>query len=382
MTHAAKLAKAASALGNAAADSAYPAFGTIGKNAIINGALDVWQRGTSFAAAASGQYTADRFAYSASHDGAVTISRSTDVPTVAQAGVLANFSLLVDCTTADASIAAGQYAMITHSIEGFVWRNFAQRDLTLSFWVKATKTGTYCIAIRNSGADRAFVAEYTVNASATWEKKVISISASPSAGTWDYTTGLGAFLQFTIATGSTYQGTVGWQNSNVLGTSSQVNGLDSTSNDFRLALIQLEVGDVATDFEIRPIQQEMELCYRYFYRAGGASHGAGIYPANGDTATIGVIQVPFPVPMRALPTGTHNLTNANYYTTPNVLGWTLIKDGSAYLTPTGVITLQTNPSVGYTFGSLYYSVGTSWSVTPPFTCYLGTSVYIDFSAEL
>lgn len=260
------------------------------KNAIINGAFDIWQRGTSFAAAANGSFSSDRWEWvnTGSDLGVVTVARSTDVPTLAEAGVLANYSYHVDVTTADASINADMQCRIRQRIEGFIWRNFAQRGLTFSFWVKATKTGTYCISAFNTGADRHFITEYTINTTNTWEKKTITIPASPSAGTWDYTTGIGLEISFILASGSTLgSGTAGsWQSSGIqIATSNQVNGLDSTSNDFRIALVQLEVGDVATPFEIRPYPLELQMCQRYYQQSWEGSMPGYTYYLFGSNAT-------------------------------------------------------------------------------------------------
>jgi hypothetical protein len=239
-----------------------------GRNAIINGAFDIWQRGTSFAAIADQAYAADRWTYGKSADTAVhTISQSSDIPTVAQAGILAPYSMLVDCTTSEAAFSAAQYCVLTQRIEGYTWRSFAQRALTLSFWVKATKTGTYCVALVNSNGDRSIVQEYTVSAADTWEKKTINFQASPSAGTWLYTSGIGASLYFVLGAGSNFNSTAGsWQSSVSYGisTANQVNGCDSDTNNFRLALVQLEVGDVATDFEMRWLPDELMRCQRYY----------------------------------------------------------------------------------------------------------------------
>jgi hypothetical protein len=246
--------------------------GTFGarKNAIINGDFNVWQRGTSFAAIAASTYTADRWVYEKSGAMVHTVSRSTDVPTVAQAGRLFNYSILADCTTVDASIAAGDYAAIVQKMEGYNFLPLAQRTMTLSFWVKATKTGTYCVGFMNSVPDRSYVGEYTVSASDTWEYKTITVTASPSAGTWNYTTGIGVYVWFSLATGSTFQTTAAtWATGNYLGTSNQVNACDSTSNNFYITGVQLEAGSTATDFEYRTYQDELNLCLRYFESWGG-----------------------------------------------------------------------------------------------------------------
>ncbi len=272
----------------------------IGKNAVINAAFDIWQRGTSFAAIANATYHADRWLWVNTTAGVVTISRDTDVPTVANAGVLFNYSLKVAVTTADASVAAGDVAAITQRIEGFVWRNFAQRALVLSFWVKSSETGTHCVSIRNSGGDRSYVGTYTVNAANTWEKKTVTFSASPSAGTWGYTTGIGATLDFCLIAGSTFQTTAGaWQTGNYLGTSAQANVLDTIGNAFLIAGVQLEVGSVATDFEVRPYPVELGMCQRY-YQVGNAQ--PSIWCGDVTNAAFYYHGVRFGVPMRITPT--------------------------------------------------------------------------------
>lgn len=235
------------------------------KNAIINGAFNVWQRGTSFVGIASASYSADRWTYVKSTTAVHDVSRSTDVPTVAQAERLFNYSILVDCQTADAAVAAGDFVILSQYVEGYNFLPLAQKTMTLSFWVKATKTGIYCVSFKNSGADRSYVGEYTINAADTWEKKTITVTASPSAGTWDYTNGVGLRVNFCLMAGATYQTAAGaWAVGDFNGSANQVNACDNIANNFRLCGVQLETGSVATAFEARSIQTELELCKRYY----------------------------------------------------------------------------------------------------------------------
>jgi hypothetical protein len=278
------------------------------KNAIINGDFNVWQRGTSFAAAVSGAYSADRWRWENPGAGAFTLSRSTDVPTFAQAGRLFNYSLLADCTTADAAVAATDRVHILQRIEGFNFLPLAQRAMTLTFWVKATKTGTYCVSFTNGGSDRSYVAEYTISASDTWEKKTVNVSASPSAGTWDYTTGVGLDVDFILVAGTDFHTTAGaWQTGAFKSTAYQVNGADRTANNFRITGVQLETGSIATEFEYRTFQDELALCQRYYEKtfdygtvpAQGVDSNAGALMSNADTTTGPCVSWRFIVPKRA-----------------------------------------------------------------------------------
>ncbi len=267
------------------------------KNAIINGEFNVWQRGTSFVSIATAAYSADRWMYEKVGAMVHDVSRSTDVPTVAQAGRLYNYSMLVDCQTVDTSIAAGDFCCVEQRVEGYNFLPLAQIPFVLSFWVKATKTGTYCVGFTNSGGDRSFVAEYTVIQSDVWEKKAVSVLASPSAGTWDYTTGIGINVRFALTAGTTFQTTAGaWQTGSFFATANQVNACDSTSNNFRVTGVQLEAGSVPSDFEQRFYQDELNLCMRYYKLLTMSVLG---YSVSGTNVGLNYM---FATPMRATPT--------------------------------------------------------------------------------
>lgn len=283
-----------------------------GKNAIINGDFTVWQRQTSFTSIASSAYCADRWIFGKTSSAVYDAARSTDVPTVAQAGRLVPYSLLLTVTTADAAVAVGDTIGIGQYIEGY---NFAallaQRQFTCSFWVKSSKAGTYCVSFRSDTGSRSWVAEYTVSAINTWEFKTVTVSASPSAGTWDYTTGIGLNVLFTLMSGATFQTTAGaWQSVNAIGTSNQVNHADTNGATFRIAGVQIEPGAVASAFETKHWLEDLRLCQRYYCK----SYADGVYP--GDTTltnSVAVLlnsggaaklNVEYPVPMRATPTFT------------------------------------------------------------------------------
>jgi len=238
---------------------------TFNKNAIINGDFNIWQRGTSFAAIVTDTYVADRFRYDKVGAMVHTVSRDTDVPTQVESGHKSNYSLKVDCTTIDAAIAAGDFIATSQMVEGYNFASFVGKTATLSFWVKATKPGIYCVSFRNTPvADRCYVSEYTINVANTWEKKTVTCIFNYTGGTWDYTNGMGIEVTWALASGSDSQGTAGtWNADSDIATSNQVNGVDSTDNNFWLAQVQLELGSVATDFEYRQFGDELAKCHRY-----------------------------------------------------------------------------------------------------------------------
>lgn len=266
------------------------------KNAIIGGdfGTNPWQLGTSFVSPASGTYSADNIKFEKATTGDVTISKSADGPSVAQAGRLITHCLLVACTTADVAIAAGDAATIGLFIEGYDWQPYAQRALALRFWHKHTKTGTYCVALRNAGSNRSLVMEYTQAVADAWEEAILDLPASPSAGTWDYTNGVGAYVTFTLMSGTTFQTTAGaWQTGNFIATSNQVNALDSNTNNFRIADVRLGAGSAAyARFIVRTRPEELLLAQRTYEKsydvgtAPGTAVVAGVREAFGLSASV------------------------------------------------------------------------------------------------
>jgi len=279
-------------------------------NVIINGDFNIWQRDSSFAAIANDTYHTDRCFYGKVGAMVHTVSRSTDVPTQVESGHLSNYSLLTDCTTADASIAAGDILIQQYAIEGYDFAPFVGNYGTLSFWVKGTKTGIHCVAFTN-GSDRSYVAEYTINTADTWEKKQVTVNFNFSGGTWAYDNSLGMKITWALACGSTYQTTAdAWQSGLFYGTANQVNACDSTANDFRLAQIKMEIGQIATPWRPRPYKDELTLCQRYFCKTYNQGVAVGSVDLNGciqnraqGTASSQlIIKTNYPVVMRATPT--------------------------------------------------------------------------------
>jgi hypothetical protein len=288
------------------------------RNLIINGDMSIAQRSTSVSGiTGSGYHTIDRFRWTVNASDTVTLSQSTDVPT----GQGFTNSYKVDVTTADSSIGADEYAHIQHRIEAqnlqyLKYGTSSAESLTLSFWVKSTKTGTYCIAlVKEDNTRYDYVAEYSISSASTWEKKTITIAPDSNikaaGGAIDNDNGVGFNFKFVLATGSNRQGTnETWNTSTSDGTSNQVNFLDSTSNDFYLTGVQLEAGQTASEFEFLPRGVLESLCQRYYF---STTTSIGGY-VTGANQTVG-FTIPFahPTTMRASPSVTVTLGSGSNY---------------------------------------------------------------------
>ena len=252
------------------------------RNIVINGDMQVAQRSTSTASiTGAGYHTVDRWQTDLTSLGTWTQSQSTDVPT----GYGFANSLKMDCTTADASPSASDVLAIQTKFEGqnlqYLKKGTANAvSLTLSFWVKSTKTGTFIAELYDSDNTRHIAKSYTVNASNTWEFKTITY-AGDTTGAFTNDNGLSLLLVFYLGAGTNFtSGTLqtSWGSATTANRAvGQVNCADSTSNDWLVTGVQLEAGTSATDFEFLPIDVSKKRCKRYFQKTT-----TGIYRFQGS----------------------------------------------------------------------------------------------------
>ena len=243
------------------------------RNLIINGAMQVAQRGTSSTTAiTSNTFVCDRFRTSGnSQIGAVTASQTTT-------NLPAEFdhALRYECTTADTSIAAGDHFGISYVPESQDLARIAKgtssaKPITLSFYVRSNVQRTFVVELTDSSNSRHVNFQKTVAATNTWERMVINIPADTS-GSFGTGNSKAAELTWWLAAGSTYtSGSIQntWtsrSNANIMAGTQNLN--DTVGNFIEITGVQLEVGSVATDFEHRSFAQELALCKRYFNTDG------------------------------------------------------------------------------------------------------------------
>ena len=242
------------------------------RNIIINGDMSQAQRGTSESGVgASDVYLIDRFELdvNATPTARFTMSQDTDVPS----GQGFSKSLKLDCTTAQTSYSGDQLIAVVQKIEGqnlqyLKYGTSSAESLTLSFWVKSNKTGTYTLELDQAGNGKDYSQTYTISSADTWEKKTLTFNGDTATALANDNTEeleinfwLAASSNFTSGTLNTsWNSTV---NANRV-SPSQVNIADSTSNEWYITGVQLEVGTSASDFEFLPHDVNLQRCYRYY----------------------------------------------------------------------------------------------------------------------
>lgn len=344
------------------------------RNLIINGAMTVSQRGTSEASVTSSQYAdaPDRFKVEMNTAGTWTVSQSTTAP----AGFSNSYKF--DCTTADGSLGAGDYIHLSHYFEGQNLQHLQKgssgaQKVTLSFHVRSAKTGTYIVEFFDQDNNRSISKSYTIDAANTWEKKTITIDGDTS-GVLDNDNGASFGIFFFLAAGSNFSsGTLNtsWGSRTLANIAvGQVNLADSTSNDWYLTGVQLEVGDSATPFEHRSYGDELARCQRYCVDLTPTSATAQPYlpqTAVGASATVAISQFAFPVTMRAVPTVTLSGTAGDYF----------LYDGTTY-----TATAFSANGICPTGGGVNFTVSSGLSAGKAYGIYTAANKRSIFDAEL
>jgi hypothetical protein len=282
-----------------------------------NGNMEVAQRGTSVTGltnGSSGYHTLDRWKWheNGSPSSAWTMTQETLTSGNAYVNGFNN-ALKIDCTTAQGSLGAGDTLHIEQRFEkqdlgAFKKGTANAQKFTFGFWVKATKTGTNIIELQDQGNDRAVSATYTVSTTDTWEHKVVTFPAD-TTGNFGTGNGLGLILRFYIFAGTNYTSgslQTAWGASTTTDRANgQVNNADSTSNNWHLTGVQLEVGEYTSD-TLPPFQHEsygdnLARCQRY-YNIFGNNTGKPIGMAAFYTSTSAYVgPLTYPVEMRSTP---------------------------------------------------------------------------------
>lgn len=307
------------------------------KPIVINGDMQISTRGTSITGITGTSYNSlDRIALDLSDNGTWTQTQSTDVP----AGQGFASSLKMDCTTADAAVAAGTYHLLRYKIEGrdcqlFKKGTSSAEYITIAFWIKSNKTGTFTTEIFDSvGSDRTISQTFTIDSGDTWEKKVLSFIGDTS-GAQPNTSALGLSFNIWMTGGSTFTGGTlqtawGAKTDNERADTS-VNIADSTSNEYYLTGLQIEVGEYTAStlppFQHETVQDSQMRCARYCQKTSSANNNFVGRGFSSDGGGRGATLIDTPCPMRAGPT----ITTSAASTFKFAIGTTASGNGTGFI---------------------------------------------------
>ena len=259
--------------------------GVVGKNAIINGNFDIWQRALS--QTATGYGSADRW-FNIINGSTQVVSRQafalgqTDVP---------NNPKYYSRTVVTSVAGVSNYAIKIQKIEGV--ETFAGTTATLSFWAKADASKNIAVEFAQSfgtggtnpapSANVLGIGVTTVALTTSWVKHTVSVAIPSISGKTLGTNGNDYFqLLLWMDAGSTHN--------------ARTNSLGQQSGTFEFSQVQIEAGSVATEFEPRSVGQELALCERYYETGDG---NFWIYAASGSQP---IWNMQFTTTKRAVPT--------------------------------------------------------------------------------
>lgn len=300
----------------------------LSKPLIYNGNMEMSRRGTSTTGLTNGDggyHTVDRWRW---HEN----GSSSSVWTMTQESLSSgnayadgfHKALKLDCTTAHSSIGTGDTLAIEHRLEkddlsAFKKGTANALGFTFGFWVKATKTGTNVVEIQDQTNDRTISGTYTISSSDTWEHKIVSFGPD-TTGNFGTGSALGLIIRFYLYAGTDYT-SGGLQSSWGAATTTkratgQVNNADSTSNNWHLTGVQLEVGEFTSstipDFQHETHEENLARCQRYYYKmeVGDDQYfGSGNIDGSNDAQ----ILIQFPCVMRTSPSAIETNGTGSHY---------------------------------------------------------------------
>jgi len=278
------------------------AIGAGRKNLIINGAMQVAQRGTSATGVtANGYHTIDRYQF-INNGSDFDLEQSTDAPT--------GFTKSLKATSnTSGTVGEMEYSFYRYYFEGqdiahLNWGTANAKTVTLSFWVKSSIAGTHGVLVGRQTVAM-YGVQYTISSANTWEYKTVTIPGATS-GTFTTDNTQGFEIIFDLGVGSGYSLTAGlWSvGTNTFGVTGAVKLRETSGATLQITGLQLEVGSEATDFEHRSYGEELVLCQRYYQDLSDFT----IYMCfnDGNTSTRVAGGLTFYTRMRTTPTITKN----------------------------------------------------------------------------
>jgi len=259
--------------------------GSSGKNALINGNFDFWQRGGS--QTETGYGSADRW-YCENIGSTKTASRQEF--TLGQASVPGNPSYYLRHVVTSVAGASNVCRMV-QNVESV--KTFADSVVTLSFWAKADSVKSIAVNLSQffgdgGGSGEVFITPSKLSLTTAWKKYSVNFNLPSISGKTIGTTGNDCVrVGFWFDAGADYN--------------TYTSSLGQQSGTFDIAQVQLEAGRVASEFESRPYAVESLLCQRYYWKGTPISEQEVYESAHAGIQYKRVAYCTFPTTLRKIP---------------------------------------------------------------------------------
>lgn len=300
-------------------------------NAVGNPNFEVDQRNcfASLPNIASGAWVQDRWKVFTTGTMRATIVGANGVITLPGTSYnITQYYQQVTVTTAQASLAAGDYWQFSQDIEGPNWRELAGDVTSISLLVYSSVAGLkFSCGLRSNDATASLVKLCTIPSASTWTLIQLPNIPKPSSGSFPITPGNRAYtLTITLAGGSSSIAPAAdtWQTGNFTAASGMSNLFATSGATFFIAFVQHEPGAQCTTLMDKPFTQNYDECLRYYCKSydydikpGTASNSAGMIglSVSQQNAALMLGSPSFPKPMAKLPT----MNYAAFDGTPNAL---------------------------------------------------------------
>jgi hypothetical protein len=245
--------------------------GGVNRNLIINGAMNVAQRGTSATGlgGSAGYFTCDRWKLDFTSSGRLTMTQDSSAPSG-----FAN-SIKLACTTADTSIANDEFLILNQAFEGqnlqILDKGLATaKAFNVSFYVKAS--GVFTFGLEFYDADNGRHNCRTFATTTDWVRHSFTIQADVDDGSspFDDDNAASLYLNFWLHGGAnSTSGTLAtnWANFTAANRAVGISSFySSTDNEFFITGVQVEVGQNPTEFEHEPFERTLQRCRRYYHK--------------------------------------------------------------------------------------------------------------------
>jgi len=239
----------------------------------INGGMEVSQENgsNSVTVSSAAKYIVDGIQVEAAGT-MVVVAKQDAAPT----GMPANKALKISVTTAQASLSASHYCVVSLPVEGFrtgrlLFGTALASPVSIGFWFQGP-AATYSGALRNGAVDRSYPFAFTVVASGVPQWIPVTIPGDAS-GTWLADSGVGLRINIGLAVGSALANAAGsWTSGNYLGATGSANGVASTANTFYIGNVVVLPGTELpaasrSSLIMRPYDTELVSCKRYYERS-------------------------------------------------------------------------------------------------------------------